>query len=131
MGYMQINRFDHVVLTVADLEATIGFYTRVLGMREQTFRGGRKALGFGQSKINLHQHGREFEPKAHRPTPGSVDLCLIVDGSLDVVISELAAHGVPIVEGPVERIGARGPMMSVYIRDPDENLVELSQYAGA
>jgi catechol 2,3-dioxygenase-like lactoylglutathione lyase family enzyme len=125
---MKINRLDHLVLTVANLDTTVAFYTRVLGMQEQTFGGGRKALRFGQSKINLHESGREFEPKANRPTPGSADLCLIVDDRLEVVTAELAASGVTIVEGPVQRTGARGPIMSVYVRDPDNNLIELSNY---
>lgn len=103
-------------------------YTRVLGMREATFRGGRRALVFGSSKINLHQVGHEFEPKAALPTPGSADICLIVDDDLDSVQARLAAAGVPVEVGPVEQTGAVGEMMSVYIRDPDQNLVELPNY---
>ena len=125
---MQINRFDHLVLTVADLDVTVRFYTEVLGMEVQTFEEGRKALHFGSSKINLHQAGREFEPKAARPTPGSADLCLIVDDPLNAVIAQLTDHGVPVVRGPVERTGAQGTIRSVYIRDPDDNLIELSNY---
>ena len=125
---MHINRLDHLVLTVADVDATVEFYTRVLGMQAVTFGPGRTALTFGHSKINLHRAGHEFEPKAHRPTPGSADLCLIADGSLDQVIEELAGRGVPIEEGPVERTGATGPIRSVYFRDPDRNLIEVSTY---
>ncbi len=123
---MRIDRIDHLVLTVRDVDATIAFYTEVLGMHEVTFRGGRRALTFGRSKINLHETGKEFEPKAARPTPGSADLCFIVDEDLGLIIAELIAHGVPIEEGPVERTGATGPINSVYLRDPDDNLIELS-----
>ncbi|MCX5084783.1 VOC family protein [Streptomyces sp. NPDC056121] len=126
---MRIDRLDHLVLTVHDLDATVAFYTKVLGMEAVTFRGGRRALTFGHSKINLHEAGREFEPKAARPTPGSADLCLIVDGPVDRIITELASHGVPLEEGPVDRTGATGPLLSVYVRDPDGNLIELSNYA--
>jgi catechol 2,3-dioxygenase-like lactoylglutathione lyase family enzyme len=123
---MQIDHLDHLVLTVADLEATIDFYTRVLGMQAVTFGAGRKALAFGNQKINLHQAGREFEPKAERPTPGSADLCFIVVTPLAEVIAHLQAQQVAIVEGPVQRTGATGPIRSVYLRDPDQNLIELS-----
>ncbi|MFE6752224.1 VOC family protein [Streptomyces sp. NPDC057684] len=126
---MRIDRLDHLVLTVHDLDATVAFYTKVLGMEAVTFRGGRRALAFGHSKINLHEAGREFEPKAARPTPGSADLCLIVDEPVDRIVAELASHGVPLEEGPVERTGATGPILSVYVRDPDDNLIELSNYA--
>jgi len=125
---MRIDRLDHLVLTVADIDATTDFYTRVLGMKAVTFGAGRTALAFGQSKINLHQAGHEFEPKAHRPTPGSADLCLITTDSLDRVIEELVRHDVPIEEGPVDRTGATGPILSVYFRDPDRNLIEVSTY---
>ena len=125
---MRIDRLDHLVLTVADIDATVDFYTRVLGMGAVTFGAGRTALAFGRSKINLHRAGHEFEPKARRPTPGSADLCLIADGPLDQVIEDLAAHDVPIEEGPVERTGATGPIRSVYFRDPDQNLIEVSTY---
>src|SRR5881409_2786870 len=103
---MRIDRLDHLVLTVHDLDATVAFYTKVLGMEAVTFRGGRRALAFDHSKINLHEAGREFEPKAARPTPGSADLCLIVDEPVDRIIAELASHGVPLEEGPVGRTGA-------------------------
>ena len=123
---MRVDRIDHLVLTVASIEATVEFYTRVLGMEVMTFGPSRTALAFGTSKINLHQAGREFEPKALRPTPGSADLCLIVDDDIAEVLAELAAAGVPVEEGPVERTGALGPIMSCYVRDPDYNLIELS-----
>ncbi|NRQ31453.1 VOC family protein [Nonomuraea sp. NN258] len=125
---MNIERLDHLVLTVADVTATVAFYTRVLGMEAATFGDGRHALRFGQSKINLHEAGHEFEPKAARPTPGSADLCLIVADPLDQVVAELTEHGVDIEEGPVERAGAMGTLLSVYLRDPDQNLIELSNY---
>jgi catechol 2,3-dioxygenase-like lactoylglutathione lyase family enzyme len=125
---VRIDRIDHLVLTVDDIDRTIAFYVGVLGMTATTFRGDRKALTFGTSKINLHQRGREYEPKALTPTPGSADLCLIVDEPLDVVVAELTATGIDIEEGPVERTGAQGPITSVYIRDPDGNLIELSNY---
>ncbi|GLY66161.1 VOC family protein [Amycolatopsis taiwanensis] len=125
---MRIDRLDHLVLTVADIGVTVDFYTRVLGMEAVTFGAGRTALAFGHSKINLHRAGHEFEPKAHRPTPGSADLCLITTDPLDQVIEELATHGVPVEEGPVQRTGATGPILSVYFRDPDRNLIEVSSY---
>ena len=126
---MRIDRLDHLVLTVADIDATVDFYTGVLGMTAVTFGAGRTALAFGRSKINLHRAGHEFEPKAARPTPGSAALCLISAGPLEQVIAELAGHGVPIEEGPVERTGATGLILSVYFRDPDQNLIEVSNYA--
>jgi catechol 2,3-dioxygenase-like lactoylglutathione lyase family enzyme len=127
---MNIDRIDHVVMTVRDIDATCDFYTRVLGMRVVTFGAGRKALAFGAQKINLHPAGREFEPKAMHPTPGSVDLCLITTGTLDEVAARLAACGVPVLEGPVPRTGATGPIRSIYFRDPDANLIEVATYAG-
>jgi catechol 2,3-dioxygenase-like lactoylglutathione lyase family enzyme len=126
---MKIARIDHIVLTVADIAATCDFYTRVLGMEVVTFGQGRKALAFGAQKINLHQAGREFEPKAARPTPGSVDLCLILNGTLEAAQAHLRAEGVAIEEGPVARTGATGPIRSLYFRDPDSNLIEVSVYA--
>lgn len=126
---MKIESLDHLVLTVADLEATCDFYVRVLGMETVTFGPqGRKALAFGTQKINLHQHGHEFEPKAALPTPGSEDFCLITATPLAEVIEHLRHCGVPLLEGPVPRTGARGPMLSVYFRDPDDNLIEVSNY---
>jgi catechol 2,3-dioxygenase-like lactoylglutathione lyase family enzyme len=125
---MPLQGFDHVVLTVADIDATITFYVDALGMEPVTFGGGRRALAFGRNKINLHRAGQEFEPKALRPTPGSADLCLVTDDALETVIERLAAQGVPIEEGPVDRTGALGPIRSVYVRDPDQNLIEISRY---
>ena len=123
-----IDRIDHIVITAFDLERTIDFYARVMGMEPVTFAGGRRGLAFGRQKINLHQAGREFEPKALKPTPGSIDLCFITETPLDEVAAHLKACGVVIAEGPVEKTGALGPMMSVYFRDPDGNLVEVSNY---
>lgn len=123
---MRIDRIDHIVLTVKSLEATCAFYARVLGMDVVTFGSGRKALAFGSQKINLHEQGREFEPKAHRPTPGSTDLCFITRVPLPEVIEHLRSCGVSILEGPVRRTGATGPIISVYFRDPDLNLLEVS-----
>jgi catechol 2,3-dioxygenase-like lactoylglutathione lyase family enzyme len=128
---MRIERLDHLVLTVRDVAATCDFYSTVLGMEVVTFGAGRKALAFGQQKFNLHEAGREFEPKADRPTPGSADLCLIADGSLNEVTDHLRTCGVPILEGPVQRTGALGPITSVYFRDPDQNLIEVSTYGAA
>src|SRR3982074_2549182 len=125
---MKIDRIDHIVITVFDLERTIDFYSRVMGMEQVTFAGGRRALAFGRQKINLHQAGREFEPKALKPTPGSLDLCFITETPLADVIAGLKAHGVAIADGPVAKTGALGPMISVYFRDPDGNLIEVSNY---
>ena len=123
-----IDRLDHLVLTVADIDRTCAFYAETLGFEVVTFKGDRKALAFGRQKINMHQAGHEFEPKALRPTPGSGDLCLIATTPLDEVMAHLTAHHVTIEEGPVERTGATGPIRSVYIRDPDSNLIEISNY---
>jgi catechol 2,3-dioxygenase-like lactoylglutathione lyase family enzyme len=125
---VRVDRLDHLVLTVASIEATVEFYTRVLGMDVVTFVAGRTALTFGTSKINLHEAGHEFEPRALHPTPGSADICLIVDDGIADVIAQLAAAGVPVETGPVERTGATGPIVSCYLRDPDHNLIELSSY---
>ncbi len=125
---MRVNRFDHVVLTVASIGATVDFYTGVLGLEALTFGGGRTALRFGTSKINLHEAGHEFEPKARIPTPGSMDLCFIVDDPIEDVLAQLAAVGVAVEEGPVARTGATGELVSCYLRDPDGNLIELSNY---
>jgi len=121
-----IDRLDHLVLTVQDVERTIRFYETVLGMEVVRFAGGRYALRFGRQKINLHEHGREFEPKAHAPVPGSADLCFIAVTPLADVIAHLNRLGVPIEEGPVARTGATGRIVSVYFRDPDLNLIEVS-----
>jgi catechol 2,3-dioxygenase-like lactoylglutathione lyase family enzyme len=126
---MRIDRLDHIVLTVADLGKTITFYSEILGMDLVTFGEGRKALTFGRSKINLHQAGHPFSPHAASPVPGSQDFCLIVEGSLDDVVEDLTRGGVAIELGPVDRTGATGRIRSVYVRDPDQNLVELSVYA--
>jgi catechol 2,3-dioxygenase-like lactoylglutathione lyase family enzyme len=123
-----IDRIDHLVLTVFDVDRTLDFYRRVLGMEPITFAGGRRGLAFGRQKLNLHQAGREFEPKALKPTPGAIDLCFITDTALDEVVAHLRSQGVAIAAGPVEKTGALGPMMSVYFRDPDGNLVEVSRY---
>ncbi len=128
MTALRIDRIDHFVLTVRDIDATCDFYARVLGMEVVTFAGGRKALVFGAQKINLHPAGREYEPKADRPTPGSGDFCLIAAVPLDDVVAHLRACGVAIEQGPVDRTGATGPIRSVYFRDPDRNLVEVSTY---
>ena len=128
---MDNDRLDHFVLTVRDLRAAIEFYTRVLGMQEVTFGAARKALAFGRQKINLHLSGREFEPKALKPVPGAIDLCFIAATPLAEVIEHVKACGVAIVEGPVPKTGALGPMQSIYLRDPDGNLVEISNYEDA
>ena len=125
---MKIDRLDHLVLTVADIERTCAFYNRILGFEVLRFGQGRVALGFGNQKINLHQTGKEFEPKALRPTAGSGDLCFIATTPVDDVIRELDAAGVAIEEGPVERTGAIGRIRSIYLRDPDQNLLEISNY---
>ena len=123
---MHLDSLDHLVLTVADIEASCAFYSRVLGLQVVTFGAGRTALAFGAQKINLHQAGREFEPKAQRPTPGSADLCFLTSVPLPAVQQHLASCSVPVVEGPVQRTGAQGPILSVYIRDPDQNLIEIA-----
>ena len=123
---MRIAALDHLVLTVADIAATEAFYER-LGMRGETFGEGRRALRFGDQKINLHEAGAEFEPHALRPVPGSADLCFLVEDALDDVARRLADAGVPIELGPVERTGAVGSIESLYVRDPDGNLVELAR----
>ncbi len=125
---MQIERLDHLVLTVANIEAACAWYSRVLGMQAVTFGDGRMALAFGQQKINLHQHGHEFEPKAAHPLPGSADLCFITRTPLDQVIAHLQVNSVPIIEGPVQRTGAIGSITSIYVRDPDGNLIEVAYY---
>jgi len=124
---MTIKGIDHLVLTVASLDSTCEFYERVLGMRREIFGSGRCALKFGTQKINLHEAGKEFDPKARHATPGSGDLCFIID---DVAAAQarLEAEGVEVIEGPAERTGAMGAMLSIYCRDPDGNLIELSQY---
>ena len=131
-----IDHLDHFVLTTANESACVDFYTRVLGMKLESFTGGtppveRKAFKFGNQKINLHIKGKEFEPKAYIPTPGALDLCFIADRPLLEVIAMLEKEGWPILEGPVERTGATSKINSVYIRDPDLNLIEISEiYTG-
>jgi catechol 2,3-dioxygenase-like lactoylglutathione lyase family enzyme len=128
---IRIDHLDHLVLTVASIERTCAFYADVLGMTVETFGAGRTALRFGDQKINLHQADRTFEPKALRPTAGSGDLCFIAATALTEVVAHLGACGVAIEQGPVERTGATGPIRSVYIRDPDGNLVEIANPFGA
>jgi len=125
---MKIDRLDHLVLTVRDVEASCAFYSRVLGMEVVTFAAGRKALSFGCQKINLHPVGSPFEPHALNPTLGAADLCFITEAPISTVIADLEREGVTIIEGPVSRTGAMGPMTSVYLRDPDFNLIEVSVY---
>jgi catechol 2,3-dioxygenase-like lactoylglutathione lyase family enzyme len=126
---LEIERLDHLVLTVRDVDATCDFYSRVLGLQVATFEQGRTALRFGPQKINLHVAGREFEPNAAKPTPGSADLCLVTRRGLEQVAKHLRVCGVEILEGPVPRTGAIGPIESIYIRDPDGNLIEIASYA--
>ncbi|MGT2476085.1 VOC family protein [Paraburkholderia terrae] len=125
-----IDHLDHLVLTCTDAEATTKFYTQVMRMQLETFGAGRIAFRFGNQKINLHVRGSEFEPKAHLPVPGALDLCFIASVPLDQVIAHLAACNWPIVEGPVERTGATQKIRSVYVRDPDLNLIEISELIG-
>jgi catechol 2,3-dioxygenase-like lactoylglutathione lyase family enzyme len=122
-----IDHLDHLVLTVADLDATINFYKNTLGMEAVTFDG-RQALKFGQQKINLHLAGHEFEPKAAHATPGSADICFITQDPLEQVIQHLGKLSIPIEKGPVNKTGAVGKLLSVYFRDPDKNLIEVSNY---
>ena len=123
---MEISKLDHLVLTVKDLEKTTSFYESVMGMQKEVFGDGRLALKFGSQKINLHQLGNEFEPKAHNPLPGSADLCFITPTPLDDAMAHVKRCGVEIIEGPVERTGAHGPIRSFYFRDPDDNLIEVA-----
>jgi catechol 2,3-dioxygenase-like lactoylglutathione lyase family enzyme len=124
-----IDHLDHLVLTAVDADATVDFYTRILGMQFETFGAGRMAFRFGNQKINLHVRGKEFEPKAHVPVPGALDLCFIASIPLEQVIARLNDAQWPIIEGPVMRTGATGPIRSVYVRDPDLNLIEISELA--
>ena len=128
---MNIDRIDHVVMTVRSVDATCAFYEHVLGMQPVTFAGGRRALAFGRQKFNLHEAGREFEPKAHLAAPGTLDICLVTTTPLPQVIEHLARCNVIIIEGPVAKTGATGPLRSVYFRDPDQNLIEVSNYISA
>ena len=124
-----ITGIDHFVLTAADIDASIDFYTRVLGMTAETFGAGRRALSFGNQKINLHQAGAEFEPKARTALPGTADFCLLSDVPVAEVARHLAAEGVEVIDGPVAKTGATGALVSIYFRDPDGNLVEVSNLA--
>ena len=129
-----IDHLDHLVLTTCNEDACVDFYTRVMGMTLESFIGGtppvkRQAFRFGNQKINLHVRGKEFEPKAHLPVPGALDLCFIASAPLDEVIVRLTAATWPIEEGPVMRTGATQKIRSVYVRDPDLNLIEISELA--
>jgi len=125
---MKIVGIDHIVLTVQDIDATVRFYESVLGMSKEVFGSERIALKFGNQKINLHQYGKEFEPKAETPKPGSEDLCFITETGLAEAMEHVRTKGVAIVEGPVKRTGATGPINSFYFRDPDGNLIEVANY---
>lgn len=131
MNLVAIDRIDHIVLTVRDVAGTCDFYTRALGIEAREFEPGRWALHFGRQKINLHQAGAEFEPKAAHPAPGSGDLCFITEAPIEEVVTRLEGAGVAIELGPVAREGAEGAMSSVYFRDPDGNLIEVARYAAA
>jgi catechol 2,3-dioxygenase-like lactoylglutathione lyase family enzyme len=126
-----ISRLDHIVLTVRSIEDTVRFYTEVLGMEQEIFGTGRVALKFGAQKINLHESGKEFEPKANSPTPGSADVCFITDLPISEAYDRVSEKSVCIIEGIVSRTGAVGPIQSFYFRDPDHNLIEVSSYATA
>ena len=123
---MQIEKLDHLVLTVKDIATTTNFYQTALGMKTVTFAGNHKALVFSSGKINLHETGNEFEPKALQPTPGSADLCFITKTPVSAVAEKLRSLSIPIIEGPVKKTGAFGPLLSIYLRDPDGNLIEIS-----
>lgn len=125
---ININRLDHFVLTVKDIDKTVQFYENVLGMKKEIFKGTRVALKFGNSKINLHELGNEFEPKAFNVKEGSADLCFIIDTPLFEAKNYIESLGIHIEEGIVERTGANGVIESIYLRDPDKNLIELSNY---
>jgi catechol 2,3-dioxygenase-like lactoylglutathione lyase family enzyme len=125
---VRVASLDHLVLTVQDIPRAIKFYVEVLGMQEVTFGDNRKALAYGQQKINLHKFGEEFEPKAASPLPGSADLCFVLDGALEDFIGHLNDNNIEILQGPLARTGALGVINSVYIRDPDQNLIEISTY---
>ena len=125
---MRIERFDHIVLTVKDIDKTVRFYTEVLGMKMITFGENRKALTFGNQKINLHEKGKEFEPKAKVPTCGSADICFISNTRIETIKNEVEAKGIEIIKGIISRTGAIGKIRSIYLRDLDENLIEISNY---
>ena len=125
---IRIDSLDHLVLTVKDISRTCSFYRQVLGMQEISFGGDRKALKFGNHKINVHEYGKEIEPKAEQPMPGSADLCFITPTPIEDVKKHIRTCGINIVEGPVRRAGAKGSILSIYLRDPDGNLIELSNF---
>jgi catechol 2,3-dioxygenase-like lactoylglutathione lyase family enzyme len=125
---MEVSHLDHLVLTVRDIEKTVHFYQSVLGMKSVTFGGNRTALTYGNQKINLHQSGNEFEPKAGHVQVGSADLCFIIKTPISKAKEHLIGFGVKVIEGPVSRTGATGPIVSLYFRDPDRNLIEVSNY---
>ncbi|ENW06456.1 VOC family protein [Acinetobacter beijerinckii] len=125
---MKVSHLDHLVLTVADIEISCQFYQSALNFEVITFGENRKALKFGNQKINLHQVGKEFEPKALHPTAGSADLCFIAETPLEEVIAYLQTQNIDIIEGPIERTGAMGKILSIYLRDPDQNLIEIANY---
>lgn len=126
LNHMEICKLDHLVLTVADVEKTTAFYVSVLGMKKERYAGDRIALKLGSQKINLHEFGKEFEPKANTPVPGSADLCFITQTPLDDAMAHVTQFGIEIIAGPVERTGANGPIRSFYFRDPDYNLIEVA-----
>ena len=123
---MKISKIDHLVLTVKDLKKTTSFYVSVMGMKKDVLANGRVTLKYGSQKINLHELGKEFEPKAKKPTPGSADLCFITQTPLNEAMAHVKRCGIEIIEGPVERTGANGPIRSFYFRDPDLNLIEVA-----
>lgn len=123
---MRVLQLDHLVLTVKDVARTVAFYTEMLGMRSVTFGDGRTALHFGNQKLNLHPSNRVLDPNVKHATPGSADLCFLVDEPIEEWMRHLARQGIPVILGPVERTGAQGQLRSIYLYDPDENLLELS-----
>ncbi len=123
---IKISHIDHLVLTVKDIKASCDFYQNILGMKVISFAGNRKALQFGKQKFNLHEAGKEFEPKAKNPVPGAIDICLISDTPLKLILKKLEMLNIPVDDGPIIRTGARAPLNSIYIRDPDNNLIEIS-----
>jgi len=125
---MKVKSIDHTVLTVRDIQTTVDFYETTLGMAAETFGEDRIALKFGAQKINLHHYGNEIEPKAESPTPGSADLCFVTETPLDTAFAHVQNLGVEIIQGPVQRTGAQGPIVSFYFRDPDLNLIEVANY---
>jgi len=123
---MNVTGLDHIVLTVKNINKTVQFYESVLGMVAERFGKGRIALKFGNQKINLHEHGKEFEPKANLPTPGSEDMCFLSNMKIEEAMRHVRSNGVKIIEGPVDRTGANGLLVSFYFRDPDQNLIEVA-----